>query len=93
MYCNPSYGPTFGEGHDLHISNYFAMASYSKLGSTYIPIVGAFKSPEAGWHLAGAYNFEVKEMEVFSVEFEWLEIIIYNIKYINNYSFQRLIKN
>ena len=46
------------------------MGSYSNLGSTYIPIVGAFESTEAKSHLAGAYNFEVKEMEVFSVEFE-----------------------
>ena len=21
IYCNPSYGPTFGRGHDLHISD------------------------------------------------------------------------
>ena len=50
------------------------MGSYSSLGSTYIPIVGASGSAEAKSHLAGAYNFAVKEMEVFSVEFQWIII-------------------
>ena len=73
MYCNPSYGPTFGAGHDLHISNDFGMGSCSNLGHNYSPIVGAYGSAEANNHLAGAYNFAVKEMEVLSVEFElWI---------------------
>ena len=53
------------------------MGSYSTLGHTYIPIVGASGSTEAKSYLAGAYNFAVKEMEVFSVEFQWLRILIY----------------
>ena len=36
-----SHGPLFGEGHDLIISKDFGMDSYSNLGYTYIPIVGA----------------------------------------------------
>ena len=52
------------------------MGSISNLGNTYIPIVGAKGSTEAKSHLAGAYNFAVKEMEVFSVEFQWLRILI-----------------
>ena len=63
------------------------MGCYSYFGSTFNPIVGADGSIEAKSHLAGAYNFEVKEMEVFTVEFEWLMIfyvfillLIYNIK-------------
>ena len=54
MYCNPSNGPTFGGGHDLHISNDFGMGSYSNLGNSYSPIVGANGSAEANNHLAGA---------------------------------------
>ena len=50
------------------------MGSFSNLGSTYIPIVGAYQSTEAKSHLAGAYNFAVKEMEVFTVEFQWFYI-------------------
>ena len=46
------------------------MGCYSYFGSTFNPIVGADGSIEAKSHLAGAYNFEVKEMEVFTVEFE-----------------------
>ena len=53
------------------IANDYGMGSHSHLGYTYIPIVGAYGSSEAKSYLAGAYNFAVKEMEVFSVEFEW----------------------
>jgi hypothetical protein len=38
MYNNPSYGPTFGGGHDLYISDNSATAenaSYSKIGHSY----------------------------------------------------------
>ena len=52
------------------------MGSLSALGHTYIPIVGASGSAEAKSHLAGAFNFAVKEMEVFSVEFQWLRKLI-----------------
>ena len=52
------------------------MGSNSNLGHTYIPIVGASGSAEAKSHLAGAFNFAVKEMEVFSVEFQWLRKLI-----------------
>ena len=77
IYCGSKYGPAFGGGGDLRISDNFGMGSYSNFGHTYIPIVGAYQSTEANSHLAGAYNFAVKEMEVFSVEFQWLKILIY----------------
>ena len=68
--CQPSYGPSFGGSYDIYVSNDFGMDSYCNLGHSYIPIVGANGSTEAKSHLAGAYNFAVKEMEVFSVEFQ-----------------------
>ena len=50
------------------------MGSYSNFGYSYIPIVGANGSAEAYNHLAGSYNFAVKELEVLSVEFElWIQ--------------------
>ena len=37
FYCDPSYGPTFGNGHDIHISSNAntSNGSYSNLGSSY----------------------------------------------------------
>ena len=63
IYCNSSYGPAFGGGHDLCISgNSNANAkSYGHLGTTYVcppNVTGtAF--------LAGLNNFYVHELEVF----------------------------
>ena len=60
--CGSSYGPTFGGGHDLHVSNNANTdgASYSNLGHTYqLP---------AGQHNAfftGDGNFNVTDYEVF----------------------------
>ncbi len=37
-----NYGPTFGGGHDLRVSEYFGLSSssYSDLGQTYQPTNG-----------------------------------------------------
>ena len=42
IYDDRSYGPTFGGGHDIHISNYASSNtnSYSNLGLTYSPPSG-----------------------------------------------------
>ena len=61
---NPSYGPTFGGGHDIHISNYASSQfisthrnSYSNLGYTYSPPSGySYGSTFAETFLAGTYH-------------------------------------
>ena len=60
--CNISYGPTFGGGHDLHISNNanISGASYSDLGHTYQLPAG-----QQSAFFTGARNFYVTDYEVF----------------------------
>jgi hypothetical protein len=64
IYCNPSYGPSFGSGHDLHISNNANgnQGSYSNFGRSYQPPPG---TAQANYLLAGSYNFTPTEIEVF----------------------------
>ena len=62
------YGPTFGGGHDIHISDYasFNSYSYSNLGYTYSPPSGySLYSTFAQTFLAGTYYFTPKEVETF----------------------------
>jgi len=62
IYGYSSYGPTFGSGHDLYLSDSCnsSNGSYSNLGTGY----GAPKDTSM---LAGSYNFTVKDYEVFQV--------------------------
>ena len=63
-----SYGPTFGAGHDIHISNSASSnsISYSNLGYTYSPPSGySYSSTFAQTFLAGTYNFTPDEVETF----------------------------
>ena len=64
VFCNPSYGPTFGGGHDLHISNNANgnQGSYSLFGNHYQRPPGTV---EANSLLAGSRNFTPTEIEVF----------------------------
>ena len=59
-----SYGPTFGAGHDLHISNNAPSntRSYTKFGYTYQPPHGVSSRLTI---LAGSHNFSPSEVEVF----------------------------
>lgn len=63
IYCNSSYGPAFGGGHDFCISsNSNANTnSYSNLSNTY----ECPPNVTARTFLAGSYNFYVNELEVF----------------------------
>ena len=66
--CISSYGPTFGEGPDIYISNYASSNSnsYSALGSTYSPPSGySYGSTFAYTFLAGSYKFTPDEVETF----------------------------
>ena len=69
IYCGSRYGPTFGTGHDIYISNYASSNSNSvgNLGATYTPPSGySYGSTFAQTFLAGTYqNFIPDEVETF----------------------------
>lgn len=68
MYSEKQWGPTFGQGHDLAISNRCNdnSMSYSFLGETYEPPKGyTTGNLEARNLLAGSYDFICDEYEVF----------------------------
>ena len=68
IYSCSSYGPTFGGGHDIYIVNYASSKtnSYANLGYTYSPPSGhSYYSSFSRSFLAGSYNFQPDEIEVF----------------------------
>ena len=68
IYCGSGYGPTFGDGFDIYISNYASSNSnsYSNLGHTYSPPSRySYRSTFAKTFLAGSYNFTPDEVETF----------------------------
>jgi hypothetical protein len=67
IYCDSGFGPTFGSGHDIHIAEYSHsnQKSYSELSETYLHPPYERGSNEANCFLAGSYNFQVTEIEVF----------------------------
>ena len=63
-----SYGPTFGGGHDIYISNYASSNanSASNLGHTYSPPRGySHGTTFTQTFLAGSYRFTPDEIETF----------------------------
>ena len=61
-------GPTFGGGHDIYIASYASTStsSYSNLDHDYGPLPGySYGSSFAQSFLAGSYNFQPDELEVF----------------------------
>lgn len=70
IYDDSGYGPTFGGGHDFYIANASNtnQSSYSNLGHSYLePTGNGYSSTQAKNYLAGSYNFQVKEIEVFGI--------------------------
>ena len=68
IHSSPTWGPTFGGGHDLHISDncHVNTISYSNLGNTYkLPTGYVHGTDQARSLLAGTRNFKVDEYEVF----------------------------
>ena len=68
IYFNPSFGPTFGGGNDIYISNYASSNrnSYGNLGHTYSPPSGySDGNTLAKIFLAGTYSFTPDEVETF----------------------------
>jgi len=64
IYCESEYGPTFGGGFDLHISNNAGTntSSYSRLGSSYERLPG-----QQAAFFTGKGNFTVTDYEVFGL--------------------------
>ena len=68
IYDDRSFGPTFGGGHDIHISNYSSSNrnSRSNLGYTYSPPSGySYGSTFAQSFMAGSLYFTPDEVETF----------------------------
>jgi hypothetical protein len=65
IYCDSSYGPTFGDGHDLHIANDCNgnTSSYTSLGNAYVNDTNMYGTLV----FTGQQTFTVKEIEVFAV--------------------------
>jgi hypothetical protein len=63
IWSGTDYGPIFGGGHDFQISSNSntTTSNYSNFGSSYNNDTGC----DGKTSLAGAYNFTVKELEVF----------------------------
>jgi hypothetical protein len=69
-YCMAAYGPTFGGGHDLHISSDANTNehSYSNLGHSFVHPQHANGSSQAQSFLAGSFYFRVSEIEVIALQ-------------------------
>jgi hypothetical protein len=67
IWCGSSYGPIFGDGHDIHIADKSNAnnSSYSILDRGYQNDTGVGATEV----LAGQQRFTVKEMEIFSLDF------------------------
>ena len=68
IYGSSSFGPIFGNGHNILISNYASSNSNSQgsLGWTYSPPSGySYPSTFAVTFLAGSYKFTPDEVETF----------------------------
>ena len=67
IYCKGIYGPTFGTGHDILISSNSNTnsSSFSNFGKTYKHPDYQLGSTEAQSILAGAYNFQTVEIEIY----------------------------
>ena len=69
IYCDAAYGPTFGDGHDICIedNSNTTYESYTYLGISYDFKLFDYDSDEAQGFLAGSYNFQTSEIEVFQL--------------------------
>jgi hypothetical protein len=65
IYPRDTYGPTFGDGHDIHVSDecHSSTGSYTRLGSAYTNDSGISESQV----FTGDRHFTVEEIEVFEV--------------------------
>jgi hypothetical protein len=74
---SPTYGPTFGGGHDLHVADQSNsnMNSYTGFGNTYaldnLTLFNSWNDPIKTTFLAGAYNFQTVEIEVYTSKYNF----------------------
>ena len=71
IYCRGEYGPVFGGGRDILISknaNDEMSNSFSYLGSTYQHSKYEYNSEEIMSFLAGSFQFQLDEIEVYLKE-------------------------
>jgi hypothetical protein len=83
FYSHSSYGPTFGGGHDIYVSDSSNTNenSNSNLGRSYqLPKNITYESTEARNYLAGSYRWKTTEIEVFQVT----TYIPYSVSYLHN---------
>ena len=68
IYDHSNYGPTFGGGHDIYISDTCNQntGNNSNFGFTYRSPF-QYDSNESRNYLAGSYNFQVSDYEVFLI--------------------------
>ena len=97
IYCGSSYGPTFGNGHDIYISNDASSNanSYSNLGHTYSPPRGhSYGTTFAQTFLAGSHNFRPDEIETFYettwMSRLWVHWLYFTTKVYNDHFLTRL---
>lgn len=73
IYGNSGYGPTFGGGHDIYIADNAGSNtnSYTNLGDNYVQLAGyRYGDSNTKNLLAGSYNFQPHEVEVFYQTFK-----------------------
>jgi len=65
IYRNATYGPTFGSGHDIYISNNSNSntSSYTNFPYSYQTVQNS--TGLTNTFFAGSYNFKTKEIEIF----------------------------
>eukprot|EP01098_Paradermamoeba_levis_P015481 TRINITY_DN790_c0_g1_i3.p1 TRINITY_DN790_c0_g1~~TRINITY_DN790_c0_g1_i3.p1 ORF type:complete len:343 (+),score=100.80 TRINITY_DN790_c0_g1_i3:37-1029(+) len=70
IFSRPSYGPTFGGGHDLHIAANAntSTISYTNFGHSYSHPTLQNGTQEIQTFFCGSYNFTPTEVEVFSIQ-------------------------
>ena len=65
IYCNSSYGPTFGGGNDFYICD-----SCNSSNSSYDNSGNSYETNGKQYALASSYNFLVRDYEVFQLELQ-----------------------
>eukprot|EP00494_Astrolonche_serrata_P034538 UN34807 len=74
FYSHNEYGPTWGDGHDIHVNNGLT-GGYCNLGNAYDCRVGVQGSAECRNDICGTYDgWKVDELEVFVISYEIITV-------------------
>lgn len=68
VYNNSGYGPTWGGGHDLHVTSSMRSASNYSNPNSFMTAAPGYTGTFTNTTLAGGYNFTIEEIEVFAVK-------------------------